>query len=106
MFPHPEIDCLIEDRNSSLRGEANDIRSPTELWAHDIRPVEAYQSRDKEVIHFVLQTNGMGDQQFHGKATVLKIDNLPSFSQSVGNDHPPAQLFEKNFPERKIPVKH
>jgi hypothetical protein len=48
----------------------------------------------------------MGDQKFHWKTTVFKIDNLLLFSYPVGNHHLPTQPFKEGMPEGKVTIKH
>jgi hypothetical protein len=76
----PEIDRFIDDGEMSFPGEAKDIRSATKFWTHDKSAMHADQPGDKEEVHPVLQGDRMGDQKFHGKTTVLKIDDLSRFS--------------------------
>jgi hypothetical protein len=64
----------------SFPGEAEDVRSATKFWTHDKSAMQADQPGDKEKVYLIFQRDCMGDQKFHGKTTILKIDDPPRFS--------------------------
>jgi len=100
-----KIERFIDDRNAFFCGKTDDIRSPPKFRTHDIGAMKADQTRNKKMIHFPLQMDCMRDQKFHGKTTILEIDNL-LFFRSIRNNHPPTQFFEKGVPKGKITIKH
>jgi hypothetical protein len=68
--------------------------------------MNADQSRDEKMIHFLFQLHSVSDQKFHRKTTIFKIDDLLLLSYAVRNHHFPTQPFKEGVPEGKVTIKH